>query len=176
MIELIIHTRSQAYANILSGEYPFPIEEIACVLSRIHRYACHHQTVHGLSVARHSVRVASQLHIAGAPAQECLSALLHDAAEAYIGDVTAPVKRLIPEIVELEEEIRRLIFARHNLPPEISDLVWKVDKAQTSSEIADLFPNHRTAGEGYGTYSTSVLEDEQDFLTFYHKFRNAANG
>jgi hypothetical protein len=39
------------------------------------------------------------------PSQFQLAALIHDAAEAYIGDVITPVKRAFPGISELEDRI-----------------------------------------------------------------------
>jgi uncharacterized protein len=52
------------------------------------------------SVAQHSV-LASRL----APAKFALAALLHDASEAYIGDMSRPLKKAMPQFLELEDRI-----------------------------------------------------------------------
>lgn len=64
------------------------IADIARALSRIPRFLGH--TKHFYSVATHSMFVARQV-----PEQYALEGLLHDAAEAYIGDMPAPLKRFL---------------------------------------------------------------------------------
>ena len=63
------------------------LEDIAFALSNISRFGGH---VPFLSVAEHSVRVCM-----AAPPKLKKAALLHDAAEAYIGDIIWPLKRSI---------------------------------------------------------------------------------
>lgn len=66
----------------------FDIEEIACVLSRLVRFGGHtRRDLSTYSVAEHSVRVSHACDPADA-----LEGLLHDGAEAFVSDVTAPVK------------------------------------------------------------------------------------
>lgn len=63
--------------------------DIAQALSRICRYGGH--VGHFLSVARHSLWVSEELEDMGHP-DLALHGLLHDAAEAYIGDLVRPLK------------------------------------------------------------------------------------
>lgn len=63
------------------------IREISFALSNQNRYNGH---VGCYTVAEHCVRVAMQL-----PPELQLSGLLHDAHEAYYGDIVSPVKRLL---------------------------------------------------------------------------------
>jgi len=62
------------------------LEDIAHALAHINRYTGHAQV--GFSVAQHSVLVAQLV-----PDRWRLAALLHDAAEYGLGDVSRPVKR-----------------------------------------------------------------------------------
>lgn len=45
-----------------------------------------------------------------------LIALLHDAAEAYIGDMIHPIKVLFPEFKAMENKLLSVIFEKFNLP------------------------------------------------------------
>src|SRR3954471_2936273 len=56
------------------------------------------------SVAQHSVLVTRMVS-----SENQLAALLHDASEAYLPDLTSPVKRQIPEFVEAENRLMEVI-------------------------------------------------------------------
>ena len=80
--------------QVASGEYVNPLEpwgftpridDIAHALAQINRFTGH--TAAPYSVAEHSVRVSE----ACPPGLE-LAGLLHDAAEAYLGDCASPLK------------------------------------------------------------------------------------
>lgn len=71
------------------------IGDIAHSLSLVCRFGGH--VKHFYSVAEHSILVANLLHEAGQPRAIVLAGLLHDAHEAYLGDVTTPVKSILRE-------------------------------------------------------------------------------
>lgn len=66
------------------------LQDIAHALAQINRYTGH--TSRPYSVAEHSLLVAEIAKHAGATPMLQLAALLHDAHEAYTGDVSSPVK------------------------------------------------------------------------------------
>lgn len=87
------------------------ISDIATALSRTCRFAS--QTPRFYSVAEHSIYVAAWV---GWPA--AIYGLLHDAHEAYTGDIPQPLKRLLgPEILKIEERIQGAIYERYLIPP-----------------------------------------------------------
>jgi len=79
------------------------IEDIAHSLARTCRFNGHGQAFY--SVAQHSCIVSSQV-----PAPDKLWGLLHDSAEAYIGDMVSPLKNL-PEFTFYREIEKNILFA-----------------------------------------------------------------
>jgi hypothetical protein len=81
------------------------------------------------SVAQHSLHVAALV-----PAELRLEGLLHDAAEAYIGDMVSPLKQVMPEYKAVEARIHRVVALTFGLrypdPPEIK----KADLAVLAAE------------------------------------------
>jgi hypothetical protein len=84
-----IRTRSGAEVSLFE---PRPetinFDDIAISLSRLSRYNGHASVF--CSVAAHSILVADLL-----PTELRLAGLLHDAAEAYLGDIARPLKRAL---------------------------------------------------------------------------------
>jgi len=72
------------------------IVDIAHALGNICRFGGHSRT--HFSVAQHSVLVSQHV-----PEDLSLCGLLHDAAEAYLGDVISPLKSMMPEHRQLED-------------------------------------------------------------------------
>lgn len=89
------------------------IADIAISLARLNRYAGHTvegYALRGYSVAQHSVLVSNIVEQWGAPLEIVREALLHDASEAYYGDITSPVQRAMraqfqATLAELAEEV-----------------------------------------------------------------------
>lgn len=102
--------------------HTFDVEEIAYALSYINRFTGH---AGAYSVAQHSVLVSYAV-----PPQWAMEGLLHDAAEAYLGDVASPLKQLIrPLYKPLEHNVETALAIQLGLtfpfPPAIkhADLV-----------------------------------------------------
>lgn len=87
-------------ANFTEADVRLP--DIAHALSCINRYTGH--TITPYSVAQHSVMVSKLCE-----PQDELWGLLHDASEAYLGDVARPLKTLLPDYVELEHHVQKTI-------------------------------------------------------------------
>lgn len=85
-------TRSGRWVRLDKPEVEsIDVDDIAIALSRIHRFTGHTD----YSVAAHSLYVADLVHERHHDPALYLGALLHDAHEAYIGDIATPVKVLI---------------------------------------------------------------------------------
>jgi hypothetical protein len=109
------------------------IEDIAHALSLTNRFGGH--TVYPYSVAQHCVNcynLASQKYK--------LEALMHDAAEAYIGDLPSPIKALCPDFRVLESRLYGVIARLFHFPEVTSDYVHALDLRMLVTEAAELFP------------------------------------
>lgn len=91
------------------------IEDIAYSLARTFRFGGHSDQ----TVAQHSCLVAelSSTNLAGLSAKEAmLAGLMHDAAEAYIGDIPTPLKRFIgTPVKDIENRVLWAILRRYEL-------------------------------------------------------------
>lgn len=87
-------------------------KDITTSLSRMPRYYGH--TFISYNVLEHSWLVAKLVQMRGAPPEVTLGALLHDAKEAYIGDIATPIKHCLGEIVHIEngDEDYQYVFER----------------------------------------------------------------
>jgi len=91
-----IETHSGRKVSIESPQADmFDIDDIAFALSNTCRYNGH--CARFFSVAEHSVLVSQRL-----PTHLKLAGLLHDATEAYLGDIPSPIKHLLPDYKKLE--------------------------------------------------------------------------
>ncbi len=134
------------------------IEDIAHALARQCRYNGHCDGF--LSVARHSIWVAERLKSQGHDDVMQLTGLLHDAAEAYLGDLVRPIKHTEfgKVYLEVEAALEEVIAKRFSLPSPIPQEVRAADDyVLTELELTDRRFTY------YGDYK----EDEADFLMLY---------
>lgn len=112
------------------------LDDIAHALSHLCRFVGH--TDRFYSVAEHSVLV-SQL----CDDETAVLGLLHDAAEAYVGDLASPVKRQVPGFAVMEERVLSAVLVGLGVPPPTAALrarVANADAVALGAEAARVAP------------------------------------
>ena len=84
------------------------IEDIAHALSMLCRANGHFRSFY--SVAQHSINCMKEAKARGYSERIQLACLLHDASEAYLSDVTRPVKAELPRYKEIEAPLQETIW------------------------------------------------------------------
>jgi len=113
---ILTYTGKQFYYDSFN-EDSIDIRDIAHSLSHLCRYTGH--TIMFYSVAQHSLLVSEKIQ--GGPAEK-LTALLHDAAEAYTNDLASPLKRYMDKeeggysmYITLQDSIQATIYNKYGI-------------------------------------------------------------
>lgn len=124
-----IHTYS---GNMFNPFNPNPdlifIDDIAQGLSNTCRFGG--QISKYYSVAEHSVFVSMLCD-----EEYALEALLHDAAEAYLGDIPTPIKERLDGFIDIEENLLSVIFKKFNLQYPLRNEIKFADKKALDIEL-----------------------------------------
>ena len=130
--EILTHS-GRAFDLLAPAAADIQLADIAWALSHLCRFTGHTRTFY--SVAEHCIRTAWLVE-----PQHKLEALLHDATEAYLGDVSTPLKTLLPEYKRIEARLGMAIRQRFGLPVDESREVKRADLRMLATERRHLMP------------------------------------
>ena len=115
------------------------IRDIAHSLSMLCRANGHFKSFY--SVGQHCINCAKEAAARGYSKRLQLACLLHDASEAYLSDVTRPVKAELPKYKEIEEPLQEMLWHMWlgtPLTAEEQAQVFEIDDAILLHEFLNL--------------------------------------
>lgn len=150
------------------------IEDIAHALSMMTRANGHFKVF--FSVARHSINCAVEAENRGYSKRVQLLCLLHDSAEAYIGDMTRPLKLKIPHFSEIEKKYQDIIFKKYigEISDEEHSLAKDIDDAMLYHEFVkyngeELLENYSGISVDLDKSLKTIEETKEEFITLFGK-------
>ena len=159
-----------SYITTVSGIHFYPLDpnpddidinDIAHALSLICRANGHFKYFY--SVAQHCIACANEAIARGYSLEVILGSLLHDASEAYLCDVTRPVKKHIPQYLRAEEKLQDVIWERfigRKLTDAEQQQIFEIDDHILSQEFHLLMPEN--LNEDYRKLKSACACDYQD--------------
>jgi uncharacterized protein len=131
------------YLQTVSGRWVNPFDpdssqldagDIARALANQCRFGGHSRVFY--SVAQHSVIVSELVEQRGGDVEDAFAALMHDATEAYLGDMPHPLKHRSPlgaAFKEAEDHLERALRERFGVKPDVPE-IKRVDRSLLATE------------------------------------------
>lgn len=147
------------------------LRDIAHALSMLTRANGHFPEFY--SVGQHSIQCCREAMARGYSQRIALACLLHDASEAYLSDVTRPVKKNIKEYRRIEQRLQDAIYRKYmksGLTEKETALVKLIDDVCLYYEFRhymgeELQTRPQEMASQPAFYIRSFLEVEQEFMT-----------
>ena len=163
------------------------IEDIAHALSLLCRGNGHVKVF--FSVGQHCIHCAKEAEQRGYSTRLILACLLHDASEAYLSDITRPVKQHLQDYCRYEEHLLEVIYKKFlgsPLSQEEQKLVKIIDDDMLYYDLRDLLNEfvNKSVGEQepstapvmYSSFSYKkrpFKEVEEEYLSLFRKYSDA---
>ena len=131
------------YLQTVSGRFVNPFDpdpaqidigDIARALANVCRFGGHCRSFY--SVAQHSVIVSELVEQRGGDVEDTFAALMHDATEAYLGDMPHPIKHRSPlgaAFKAAEDRLEQVLRAHFRIKPDVPE-IKRVDRALLATE------------------------------------------
>lgn len=173
-----------SYITTISGKCFDPINpedrlidigDIAHSLSLICRFNGH--TKFFYSVAQHSLDCSKEAYYCGLKKEVVIGCLFHDASEAYLSDVTRPVKENLLYYLEVENKLQNMIwkhFIGRMLSQEEQIMIFEIDDRMLSMEFHQLMPgdinnDYKLLSRYYLCEFKEPSKVERDFVEYFYK-------
>jgi len=162
MADYITTYSKKYFAPLEPNESDILIEDIAHALSLMCRANGHFKEFY--SVGQHCIYCCEEAIERGYSNTVALACLLHDASEAYLADITRPVKRNLQNYLDIEEVLQNTIYEKYigrELTEEEKELISLVDDAMLYNEFVHYM------NEELPTKDTKLLSEPKfEFIEF----------
>jgi hypothetical protein len=149
---ILTHSRVR-FTPLAPNAADIKLVDIAHSLSLLCRANGHYPRF--FSVAQHCLNCEAEARTRGYSKKLQLACLLHDASEAYISDITRPVKKNLLEYIAIENKLQKAIWRAFNINLSQDDLalVFEVDDAMLYAEF-DALMGEKLFPEPFNVQST----------------------
>jgi len=175
--------RKGDWAQLYSGKKFWPldpkaeeiqIEDIAHALSLSTRFNGHCEKFY--SIAQHSVLVSLIVK-----RDQALAGLLHDATEAYLGDIIRPFKKYLKQFQTIEKNVEKEIHKKFEIKNYDEKEIKKADTILLLTEARDLMksrPDKWDNEEEYPRLNRKIIpwSPEKSERLFLKRFREIIGG
>lgn len=118
------------------------LEDIAHHLAKIQRFNGSLPINSTYSIAEHCINLYAYLKKGPYFPIALANVLLHDASEAYLSDVVSPVKSLLPDYLNLEQNIQAKIYKKYlKFDVVYDDWISIYDKRILMDEVETIMPH-----------------------------------
>lgn len=134
-----LRTCSGLYLSLIDPQpEQVTLADIACGLSKLCRFGGQIEDFY--SVAEHACHCYGVAVSDGLPQEAQRAVFLHDAAEAFVGDVIRPLKNLISGYKDIENRILAIAASKWRVDfGKFSDVITEIDTAMLFAERRLLF-------------------------------------
>ena len=141
------------YIQTVSGRWVNPFDpdpeqldagDIARALANQCRFGGHCRVFY--SVAQHSVIISRLVEERGGDVEDAFAALMHDATEAYLGDMPHPLKHRSPlgaAFKDAEDHLEQALRERFSIKPDVPE-IKRADRALLATERGSSAPRAGT--------------------------------
>ena len=132
------------------------------------------------SVAQHCINCSLEAKARGESEKLQFALLLHDASEAYLADITRPVKHNLDKYLEIEADLQSIIyltFGIKTLSPEEKEIIDEIDNAMLHHEFLNLADEkiYKETPEIVGNYNFEYKEFklvEEQYIEMFNELIN----
>lgn len=133
------------------------VKSIAAALSKVCRFGGHCPQFY--SVAEHCIHATAMACSDGYTGDALIAVFLHDAAEAYIGDMVKPLKVTMPQYGEAEQRIEAAIQAAFGIDfAKWMDVIKRFDRAMLKAEKVTMWPEDTEKWAGFSEIEDRVVK------------------
>jgi 5'-deoxynucleotidase YfbR-like HD superfamily hydrolase len=133
------------------------VRSIAAALSKVCRFGGHCPQFY--SVAEHCIHATAMACSEGYTGDALIAVFLHDAAEAYIGDMVKPLKVTMPQYGEAEQRIEAAIQAAFGVDfARWMDVIKRFDRAMLKAEKVTMWPEDTEKWAGFSETEDRVVK------------------